>query len=45
MAIALAAQASIENLIGGFSLFADKPIRVGKMCLRMVGERPITASS
>jgi MscS family membrane protein len=32
LAIALAAQPTIENLIGGFSLFADKPIRVGELC-------------
>jgi MscS family membrane protein len=32
VALALAAQPSIENLIGGFSLFADKPIRVGDFC-------------
>ena len=32
LAIALAAQPSIENLIGGFSLFADKPVRVGDFC-------------
>jgi MscS family membrane protein len=32
LAIALAAQPSIENLIGGLSLFADKPIRVGDFC-------------
>lgn len=32
LAIALAAQPTIENLIGGFSLFADKPIRVGDFC-------------
>jgi MscS family membrane protein len=29
VAIALAAQPTVENLIGGLSLFADKPIRVG----------------
>jgi MscS family membrane protein len=29
LAIALAAQPTVENLIGGLSLFADKPIRVG----------------
>ncbi|HXV79695.1 MAG TPA: mechanosensitive ion channel family protein [Candidatus Binatia bacterium] len=29
LALALAAQPSIENLIGGLSLFADKPIAVG----------------
>jgi MscS family membrane protein len=32
LAIALAAQPTIENLIGGLSLFADKPIRVGDYC-------------
>jgi MscS family membrane protein len=32
LAIALAAQPSIENLIGGLNLFADKPIRVGDVC-------------
>jgi len=31
-AIALAAQPTIENLIGGLSLFADKPVRVGDFC-------------
>jgi MscS family membrane protein len=32
LAIALAAQPTIENLIGGMSLFADKSIRVGDFC-------------
>ena len=32
LAIALAAQPTIENLIGGLNLFADKPIRVGDFC-------------
>ncbi len=32
LAIALAAQPTIENLIGGLSLFADRPIRVGDLC-------------
>jgi MscS family membrane protein len=32
LAIALAAQPTIENLIGGLSLFADKPIRAGDFC-------------
>jgi len=32
LAIALAAQPTIENLIGGLSLFADKSIRVGDLC-------------
>lgn len=32
LAIALAAQATLENLIGGLNLFADRPIRVGDSC-------------
>jgi MscS family membrane protein len=32
LALALAAQPTIENLIGGFSLFADKPVRAGDLC-------------
>ncbi len=32
LAIALAAQPTIENLIGGLSLFADKSLRVGDYC-------------
>jgi MscS family membrane protein len=32
LAIALAAQPTIENLIGAMSLFADKPVRVGDLC-------------
>jgi len=32
LAIALAAQPTIENLIGGLNLFADKPVRVGDFC-------------
>jgi MscS family membrane protein len=32
LAIALAAQPTIENLLGGLSLFADKPVRVGDVC-------------
>jgi MscS family membrane protein len=32
LAIALAAQPTIENLIGGLSLFADRPICVGDIC-------------
>jgi MscS family membrane protein len=32
LAIALAAQPTVENLIGGLSLFADRPIRVGDLC-------------
>jgi len=32
LAIALAAQPTIENLIGALNLFADKPVRVGDFC-------------
>jgi MscS family membrane protein len=32
LAIALAAQPTIENLIGGLNLFADRPLRVGDAC-------------
>ncbi|MDX1374179.1 MAG: mechanosensitive ion channel family protein [Burkholderiales bacterium] len=32
LAIALAARPTIENLIGGMNLFADKPIRAGDLC-------------
>lgn len=32
LTIALAAKPTVENLIGGLSLFADKPIRVGELC-------------
>ena len=32
LAIALAAQPTIENLIGGLNIFADRPIRVGSFC-------------
>ncbi|HEX4891760.1 MAG TPA: mechanosensitive ion channel domain-containing protein [Hyphomicrobiaceae bacterium] len=32
IAVALAAQSSIENLIGGLNLYADRPIRVGDYC-------------
>src|SRR5262249_34759695 len=32
VAVALAAQNSIENLIGGFNLFMDRPVRVGDFC-------------
>jgi MscS family membrane protein len=32
LAVALAAQSSIENLIGGLNLYADRPIRVGDFC-------------
>lgn len=43
LAFALAAQPSIENLIGGFSLFADKPIRVGDLCDYGTGEGTVEA--
>jgi MscS family membrane protein len=32
LAVALAAQPTVENLIGSLSLFADKPVRVGDLC-------------
>ena len=32
LAVALAARPTIENVIGGFTLFADKPVRVGDFC-------------
>jgi MscS family membrane protein len=32
LAIALAAQPAIENLLGGLSLYADKPVRIGDLC-------------
>lgn len=32
IAVALAAQGTVENLIGGFTLFADRPVRVGDFC-------------
>jgi len=32
IAIALAAQRTFENLIGGITLFADQPVRVGEFC-------------
>jgi MscS family membrane protein len=32
IAVALAAQKSLENLFGGVSLFADQPVRVGDFC-------------
>lgn len=33
LAIALAARPTLENIIGGFTLFADKPVRVGDYCV------------
>src|SRR3546814_19281470 len=32
LAVALAIRPTLENLIGGFILFLDKPIRVGDFC-------------
>jgi MscS family membrane protein len=32
LAVALAAQSSVENLIGGLNLYADRPMRVGDLC-------------
>ena len=32
LAVALAAQRTIENLIGGLTLYADQPVRVGDFC-------------
>lgn len=32
LAISLAAKPTIENIIGGISLFADKPVKVGDFC-------------
>ena len=32
LAVALAAQTSVENLIGGLNIFADRPIRIGDFC-------------
>jgi MscS family membrane protein len=33
LAIALAVRPTLENIVGGFILFADKPVRVGEFCL------------
>jgi MscS family membrane protein len=33
LAIALAAQSTLENFIGGIILYADQPVKVGDMCL------------
>ncbi len=32
LAVALAAQSTIENLIGSITIFADRPVRVGDLC-------------
>jgi MscS family membrane protein len=32
IAVALAAQKSVENLIGGVTIYADRPLRVGDFC-------------
>ena len=32
LAVALAVRPTLENIIGGFTLFADKPVKVGDFC-------------
>ena len=32
LAVALAVRATLENVIGGLTLFADRPVRVGDLC-------------
>lgn len=32
LAVALSAQSTLENLIGGINLFADRPVRIGDFC-------------
>ncbi len=32
LAVALAARPTLENIIGGYTLFADRPVRVGDYC-------------
>jgi MscS family membrane protein len=32
LAIALAVRPTLENIVGGFTLFADRPVRVGDFC-------------
>ena len=32
LAVSLAASPTLENLIGGLSLFADRPVRIGDLC-------------
>ncbi len=32
LAVALAIRPTLENIVGGFVLFADKPVRVGEFC-------------
>lgn len=32
LAVALAIRPTLENMVGGFVLFADKPVRVGEFC-------------
>ena len=32
LAVALAIRPTLENVVGGFMLFADKPVRVGEFC-------------
>lgn len=33
LAVALAVRPTLENIVGGFILFADKPVKVGEFCL------------
>ena len=32
LAVALSAQSTLENLIGGINLFADRPVKIGEFC-------------
>ncbi len=32
LAVALAAQSTLENLVGGMNLFADRPVKIGELC-------------
>lgn len=32
LAVALSAQSTLENLIGGINLFADRPVKIGEVC-------------
>lgn len=32
LAVALAVRPTLENIIGGLTLFADKPVRIGELC-------------
>jgi len=41
LAIALAAQSTLENFIGGIILYADQPVKVGDMCYFGAGRRGV----